>query len=231
MNRKVSTLLFVFFLSLFCMNATAQVEQIISYVVTDEATLVESLDDWFASDDSDYGQTATLATAIADGSNPATHYLVLNYPDYASCQAAIDGIANSDDFAKLDRHISGIATGNGDGIYLHRIDNGKSEKAGDFLYTLSIDVTGAESVYIAAHKELINSGIGEKAPGMLKLVANRAGGDTSHLVIVSAPSFAALNEYLDIHSGNKDWEEFLSKVGEISTPTGPSFLRVVKIWK
>jgi hypothetical protein len=233
MKRPTFTIPFLLCFSMFCicMSALAQVEQLISYTVTDEATFVESFDEWFASDESDYGQTATLVTAIADGSNPATHYLVLNYPDFASYEAAIDGVAVSDDFAKLERRISGIMAANGDSIYLHRLDNGKSEKEGDFLYTVSFNIAGAESIFLAAQEEMINSELGEKAPGILKLVANRAGGDSSHLAIISAPSLAALNKFLDIHSGNKDWEEFQNKVGGIVASTGSSFLRVVKIWK
>lgn len=65
----------------------------------------------------------------------------------------------------------------------------------------------------------------------MKLMSGRAGTESSHLGVLSAPSFAALNEYLDSYTGNKDWDNFLSKAVKISTPTGTGFLRVVKIWK
>jgi len=231
MKSSNFTFFFLLFFSLLCLSAPAQVEQLISYTVTDEATFVDSLDDWFASDEADYGQTATLVTAIADGSNPATHYLVLNYPDFEGYEAAINGVAVSGDFAKLERRISGVVTANGDSVYLHRLDNGKSEKEGDFLYTAAFNISGAESVFLAAQEEMINSELGKKAPGMLKVVANRAGGDSSHLAIISAPSLASLNKFLDMHSGSKDWEEFQNKVGKMISRTGSSFLRVVKTWK
>ncbi len=107
----------------------------------------------------------------------------------------------------------------------------KSEKAGDYIYTISVNVTGSAIEYAAAMKELMNSEIGKKCPGMMKLMSGRAGTESSHLGVLSAPSFAALNEYLDSYTGNKDWDNFLSKAVKISTPTGTGFLRVVKIWK
>jgi hypothetical protein len=231
MKRVRSTFPIVLFFSLFCINASAQVEQVVSFVVTDDEILVESLDAWFATKDSNYGQTATLVSVVANGSDPSTHYLVLNYPNFAGYQAAIDGVEKSINFAKLERYVSKIATTNGESIYTQNLDNGKSEKNGDFMYVASVNLTGSDSEYVAAVKELMSSVIGKKAPGRYKMVENRAGGDSDYLVIFSAPSFAALNDYLDSHSGNKDWEIFLSKVSKISTHTGSSFLRVVKVWK
>ena len=125
MNKKALALFFGLFLFLFCAHATAQVEQVISFVTTDEETLVESLDAWFSCDDSDYGQTSALVSVVTNGSDPSTHYLVLNYPDYASFQAANEGVGKSDEFAKLDRRVSGIATSNGESMFLQVTDNGK----------------------------------------------------------------------------------------------------------
>jgi hypothetical protein len=52
------------------------------------------------------------------------------------------------------------------------------------------------------------------------------------LGIVSAPSFEALNKYMDLYSeDNKDWQKFLSKVEEILTGTGSGFNRILKILK
>jgi hypothetical protein len=231
MKKLKYTYLVILFFFLLCVSASAQVEQLVSFTVSDEATLVESLDAWFASKDSHYGQTATLVSVIAGGSGPSTHYLVINYPDYDNYQAALDGVTKSGDFAKLERRISGIVKSNGDGVYLPVTNNDKSEKTGDFLYTVDVNVTGPDRVYIAAFNDLMNSAIGKKAPGIFKLVAKRAGGNSSHLVILSAPSFAALNKYLDSYSGDKDWASFQAKAGAISAAAGTSFLRVVKVWK
>ena len=194
MKRVYFTFPIILFFFLLCINASAQVEQVISYIITDDETFVESLNAWFASKDSDYGQTSILVSVVANGSDPSTHYLVLNYPKYANYQAAMDGVVKSDHFAKLERYASKIATTNGESVYVLVVDNGKSEKEGDFQYVISVNVTGSDSEFIAAYKELMNSAIGKKAPGIFKLVENRAGGDSDYLSILSAPSFASLNE-------------------------------------
>ena len=229
--KRLLILLTIFALLIVPLFAFAQVEQVLSYVVTDEATMVDSLDTWFASKDSDFGQYAFLVSTIANGSDPTTHYLVLIYPDYTSYQAALDGVIKSGEFSKLESRISKIATLNSESLYTQVLSNGKPEKAGDFIYTMNVNVTGSGLEYAAACKELMNSEIGKKAPGIFKVNAGLSGTDSSHLGILSAPSFAALNEYRDSYTGNKDWANFLSKAEKISTLTGSGFLRVVKVWK
>lgn len=211
--------------------AFGQVEQVLAFVVTDEATMVESLDAWFSSKDSDFGQTSFLLSTIANGSDPTTHYLVLIYPGYANYQAAMDGVVESGDFSRLESRISRIATLSSESLYTTVFDNGKSEKQGEFIYTVNINVNGPGLEYAKAVKELMNSDIGKKAPGIFKLDTGLSGTESSHLAILSAPSFAALNEYLDSYTGNKDWTNFQTKVDKISTPVGSGFLRIVRRWK
>ena len=232
MKKKTLILSSVLLFSLFCTRATAQVEHVYSITATDEKTVIEAFDAWFSTEDSDYGQTAALISVVANGSEPSTHYLVLNYPDYASCQAAIEGVEKSGEFAKMQLRTSEISTSDGESVYLHVTNNGKSGKAGDYLYVVGVDVSGKDSVYIAAFNELMNSAIGKKAPGEFKLVATRAGGDSDYLVILSAPSFEALNKYLDSYTDDdEDWQNFLSKAEGISVATSSSFLRTIKIWE
>ena len=227
---------FLIFLAIFTLFvvpqfAHAQLEQVLAYVVTDEATMIDALDTWFASKDSDYGQTAFLVSTIANGSDPTTHYLVLVYPGYADYQAAMDGVVKSGLFARLESRISKIATLNGESLYTKVFDNGKSEKQGDFVYTVNVNVTGSALEYADACRGLMNSEIGKKDPGIFKLSAGLSGTETSHLAVITAPSFAVLNEYLDSYTRNKDWANFLSKVEKISSPAGSGFNRVVKVWK
>ena len=73
MKRIACTLSFVLFFSLLCVNATAQVEYVFSSTVTDEATLIEAYDEWFASDDAMHGQTVTLFAAVINGESAATN--------------------------------------------------------------------------------------------------------------------------------------------------------------
>jgi hypothetical protein len=123
-------------------------------------------------------------------------------------------------------------TGTGEGVYLHFTDNGKSPNEGSYIYGLGIQVSrGANATYTEAFNELMNSELGKQAPGMIRLLTVRAGADDTYGVLFSASTFAALNEYLDTFGESKSYENFLSKAGEISTVSGPSIYKVIKMWK
>ena len=144
----------------------------------------------------------------------------------------IDRNSTSADFARYLTIENAVSSDASESLYLHATDNGKSWKEGDYLYVININVTAGQGpAYIAAVKDLINSNMGKKAPGLLRLVASRAGGDTSHAILISAPSFVSLNKYLDSFAGEPATDAFISKVKDISTVAGTSIYRVVKMWK
>lgn len=209
----------------------AQVEYVVDFTVTDEAALIRGADAWLTSRDAKDGQTTTLLSNMINGSADYTHIYVLDFPDYAALEKHFDRTAKSADFARYLTIENAVSSGASEGLYLHATDNGKSWKEGDYLYVVGVNVTGSSADYTAAVKDLINSSLGKKAPGLLRLVENRAGGDSSHTVLISAPSFTSLNKYLDSFTGDPAFEAFLSKVGNMSTVTGTSIYRVVKMWK
>lgn len=232
MNRKVFSLLLVCLFSLYCINAAAQVEYVFSLAVTDEGVVVEAYDAWFASKDARHGQTAILLSGVINGESAATHTVVLDFPDYASLEKAMNATAVSGDFAKMELRNSNVASGLGEGLYLRVLGNGKTYNAGDCLFVIGVQVLRGEAqAYAAAFKEFIDSNMGKKAPGMLRLMANRAGSNTSHVVLVSAPTFTALNKYMDESDKSEAFANFISKVKDIATTADPSIYNVVKIWK
>ena len=232
MDRKVFTLLLVFLFSLFCMNATAQVEYVFSSTVTEPATLVEEYDAWFSSKDARHGQTATLLESVINGESTSTHTTILDFPDYASLEKALTATSSSPEFAKMERRASPISTSTWEGISLRVTDNDKTWKAGDYVWAIGIQVSRGEGqTYATAFKEYINSKTGKQAPGLLRLLASRAGSSESHIVLVSASTFTALNKFMDASGESEDFAKFMTKVRDISTGVDPSISRVVKIWK
>lgn len=232
MNRKVLMLLFVFILSILCVNAAAQVEYVFSSVVTDSATLIEAEDDWYASKDSKAGQTATLFETIINGEDTATHTMIIDFPDYASIESVINRLPASADFAKMQRRTAVISTSLWEGFSVRVMDNGKSWKKGDYMWALGIQVSrGQNKAYVAAFEKYLNSQTVKKAPGLMRLVAPRAGSSSNYVVLVTAPTFVALNEFLDLSSESDDYAKVLSEVKDFSTASAPEIYRVVKVWK
>lgn len=232
MNKKALALFFGFLLCLFCTQATAQVEQVYSNIVTDEAAFVEELDAWFKSPDAINPPKISLLRTVVNGESAITHSLILDYADYESWDASMDAAYKSNDFAKMQRRGSGIASGNIESLNLYVTDNGGSFKEGDYIFAIDVEVSeGADEAYIKAINEYMETDLAKEAPGLIRLLANRAGSDSDYLVIFSAPTFAAVNKFLDAHSGTKEMEDFISKVGEISEATGSGIYRVIKVWK
>ena len=232
MDRKVFTLLLVFLFSLFCVNATAQVEYVFSNIVADNAIFIEALDGWFASDDSKAGQTAILLESVINGEDTATHTLIIDYPDYESLELILNKIPASGDFAKYESRYNTVATSNWTGLSLRVMDNGKSWKEGDYVWAAGVQVSrGENQTYTNAFKEMLDSKIGKQAPGLMRLLATRAGSNNSHVVIFSAPTFTALNEFVDSLTDSEEYVYFMSQVKAISVLVDPSISRVSRIWK
>ena len=232
MKRKVFTLLPVLFFSLCCVHATAQVEYVYSSIVSDEATFVEAVDDWYTSRDSRAGQTETLLQSVVNGDDTNTHLIIIDFPDYASFESIMDRLPTSDDFAKLQRRTEAISTSVWEGISVRVMDNGKTWKPGDYLWALGIQVSrGENEAYVAAAEEYMNSKTVKQAPGLFRLVAPRAGSADSYVVLISAPTFVALNEFYDASGESEDYAKFMSKVKNISIASDPDIYRIVKVWK
>ena len=75
---------------------------------------------------------------------------------------------------------------------------------------------------------------GRKAPGETRLQEKRAGigpRGFTHLVVITAPSFVALNEYLDTLHASDDYAAFAKEVASISSLEGTAFYKRVKTWR
>ena len=234
MNRKHLALLVALFLSLFCVQAGAQVEQIYEDIVTDEAVYLEELNAWMTSADAKNPRprSTCVLRLIVNGTDPTTHIIVLELGDYANWEAVMEATDKSKDFASMLRRTAPIAKGNSEALYLRVADNGKNWKEGDYSLAIGVNVdAGADEVYVKAAKEYLNTDLAKKAPGFIHVLEARAGSDPGYVWAFSAPTFVALNKFLDEHSGNKAMEDFLAKVGKISKPTGSSISKVIKVWK
>ncbi len=222
------------FLFTFSLNAAAQVETVIAMIITNPAAQVEIMDAWFSSDDSDVGQRVTLLANVANGPASETHTIVADFPDYESWEELDGRRAGSAAWAQQTRASASISTTISESLMLRVADNGESWSEGDFLAVIPVDVSGrgGRSTYVAAFQEMIDSDMGKEAPGMIRLVATRAGsGGASHIALLTAPSFAALNEYMDSYPDTEGFRTFRSKVDGISDTVGGQIMRVVKVWE
>ena len=232
MRIKASCAVSAVFLSAFCLNAAAQVENVLTVVIDNTATQIEILDAWFDSEDSDAGQRVTLLATVTNGANTATHTIVADFPDYKSLEGLNGRRGDSAAWAQQARASAGNLTILSEALMLRVADNGESWDEGDFLAVTPVSVSsrGGRATYLAAFKEMIDSDMGKAAPGMIRLVASRAGNETSHVALITAPTFSALNEYMDSFPESEGYQTFASKVDGVSDTVGGEILRVVRVW-
>ena len=119
---------------------------------------------------------------------------------------------------------------NGFGVI--RADYGEGWPERDnFVMVYSINVQDS-AAYAKAFDKLAKTETGKKAPGITRLMENRSAGQApTHYVVMSAPSFSSLNEYLDVMFASDDYKKFSGDVEDIRTVVGTATYRKVKAWE
>lgn len=215
-------------------STAAVADPVETYIGLDAAApsaVVSALDTLFASD-AGKGSKVYLVRSIFDGEDPVTHFLVSEYGSFADYDKMTASRVRSsgwgDAMAAVNRHAEPIRSG----IGIIRADYGSGWPDRDnFIMVFSLRVTDANT-YAKALDKLANSDVGKQAPGITRLLENRsAGAAPSHYVVMSAPTFAALNEHLDAMFASDAYEDFNDDVSDIRDIVGTSSYRKVKVWE
>jgi hypothetical protein len=215
-------------------SATAVADPVETYIGLNAAApsaVVSALDTLFASD-AGKGSKVYLVRSVFDGEDPVTHFLVSEYDNFADYDKMTASRVRSsgwgDAMAAVNRHAEPIRSG----IGIIRADYGSGWPDRDnFIMVFSLKVADANK-YAEALDELANSDIGKQAPGITRLLENRsAGAAPSHYVVMSAPTFAALNEHLDAMFASEAYADFNDEVSDIRDIVGTSSYRKVKVWE
>jgi hypothetical protein len=231
MNKKIIALSAVF-LTLWLTSAVAQAgrfETYIGFTVESPAAVVAALDEFFQSEDSQ-GYTVHLVASVFDGEDPATHYIVAEYDDYASYEKLAARRPASLAWHQVVQSVLASATPVGNGMGIIRADYGEGWPEQDYVAVIGLAVQDAKK-YTKAFDKLSRSKTGGKAPGSTRLFENRgAGAAPSHYAVMSAPSFTALNEHLDRLFASDDYADFADEVEDIRSITSTAIYRKVGSW-
>lgn len=206
------------------------VETYIGFKVRSPSAVVGALDSLFNSE-AGKGSKVFLVRAIFDGDDPATHFLVSEYDSFADYDKMTASRVRSGRWGNAMAAVNAAADPIRSGIGIVRADYGEGWPARDnFIMVFSLNVRDA-AAYAKAFDKLANSETGKLAPGTTRLLENRsAGAAPTHYVVMSAPSFAALNEHLDTMFASKDYEKFNDDVEDIREVVGTASYRKVKAW-
>jgi len=221
-------------LSLFVLQGTSALagpfETYVGFTAKSDTGVVAAIDQFFTTDDSK-GYDVFLVEAVMSGDNPATHFVVARYDDYAAYDDLVNQRPTSLAWQNLVQRYLASATplANGMGIVVAEHGEGWPERD-EYVTVFNLNVRDAGK-YVTAFNEMLDSDTGKAAPGSTQLMSVRfAGAAPTHYVVMSAPSFAALNNYIDTMFASDDYADFIDEVEDIREVVGTAIYRKVKTW-
>lgn len=192
--------------------------------------VVAAIDEFFASDDSQ-GYEVILVESLFAGDSPVSHYIVAEYEDYAAYEALVNKRADSLAWHRVVQSVLAAATPIAEGMGIMVADYGEGWPEQDFVVVIDLSVKDAQR-YAKAFDKLSKTDMSQKAPGVTRLMALRGGGasEATHYVVMSGPTFAALNDHLDTLFASDDYADFVDDVEDIRSIVGTSIYKKVKAW-
>jgi hypothetical protein len=202
------------------------IEAVYGLQVSDPAAMVSALDTLFQAD-AMKGNQVTLWTAVFAGTRPATHVVTATFDSYQAMDEANGRRLNSDAWRQFTKTAAGISERKAT-LLLTQVgawgEGGDKHGAG-----AAFNMTVSDPARYAAALGKLAKGYDAKA--MTRLMAVRAGGEgVTHIVLVSAPTMAELNTYLDGLFASEAYKTFTGEVGDIRKLQTVNMYQRVKTW-
>jgi hypothetical protein len=202
------------------------IEIVYGLQVSDAGALVGALDTLFQAD-AMKGNQATLWASVFTGTRPSTHVVTATFDSYQAMDEAIGRRLNSDAWRQYMKTATSISELKGS-LLLSQVGSwgeGGNQHAAGAAFNLTISDPAR---YAAAFEKLVKS---YGAKGMTRLMAVRAGGEgVTHIILVTAPTMAELNTYLDGLYASDAFRTFTAEVGDIRKLQTVNMYRRVKTW-
>ena len=202
------------------------IEAVFNIDVEKPRAYVAALDRLFESE-AMQDQKVALWAATFDGSSPATHVVVAEFDSYEQYVSQGSQRTGSAAWSAFVLEANDIASTVSNGLVVQRLVDGDGWRGHGSLAAFIMTVKDP-AAYTAAFSELIRS---TDNPGSVRLMEMRAGGEgTTHVVLITAPGFVELNEYLDELLASAAYRDFAGKVSGNRTIRTVTMYRRIKTW-
>ena len=230
MNSRLAKAFVAVFLIGMSHTGTAQIVTYLGCQVEDTGEFVQAVSDFYDAMAGGPRPTITLLDNTWNGPGDQTHTIVTEHDSYASLEAWDRRIGDtSAAMLVIERAGDNVSCPN-DGLLIERGAWGDSSAEWNYSAVYPLIVTDA-AAYADAFGELAESDTGQAAPGAMTLYQRRAGGaNATHIVVVTAPSLASLNDYIETLFGSEDYEDFADDVEDIRTLLPPDQSRRIGTW-
>lgn len=205
----------------------APVEAVIGLDVDNSRAFVSAMDAMFESGAMD-GYDLTIWANAFDGTNPATHTLVASFDGYESYDRLTRQRLDHSGWLEFLQAIEGTSTGTSSLMAVEAFKAG--EIADSHRSGVAFIMTVRDPAKYAAEFSKLTRAQGH--PGSIRLMQLRYGSmGATHAVVMTAPSSAAMNEYLDKLLASEDYADFVDEVGDIRTINTVNNYALVKRWR
>ncbi len=229
MDVKSAKVLVAAFLIGMSSVGSAQVLQYIGCDVENAGQFADTIDGVYNAMSGGDRPLVTLVQNTFNGVSNLTHTVLLEFPDYESLQAWTQRVGQTPAAQLALERSAGNQDCSNQGIVVERASWGNRDAEWGYNAVFPVTTSDAET-YAAALEDLSTSDTGENEPGATILYESRAGSADTHIVVILAPDFSSLNNYLDTLFQSDDFEDFLDAVSEIRSIGVRTQSRRVRTW-
>ena len=216
----------VTFLAISGLAKADPLEGVFSLEVTNPAAFMGAIEQLLASDTM-RDHNITLWAAVFDGTDPATHVVVVEYEDYEDFEELTQRRLTSSDWSEFLLSVTDVSTVTATLMAIQRVSYGDGWRTDGAAAAVTMTVRDP-ATYTDAFKRMTES---YGNPGSVRLMEIRAGGEgATHAVLYTAEGMAELNEYIDGLLGSDEYRAFVGEVGDIRTINTVSMYSRVKTW-
>lgn len=211
-------------------QGAAQVLQYLGCELEKTSEFAEMINDYYAELEGGTRATVTLMVNVWNGPNDQTHTVLFEADDYESLDVWNRRVLTTPEAALIIERAEDLSVCENDGLLVERASWG--DRDAEWSHNAVFPVTTSDAgAYAEALDELFTSETGQAQPGATILYERRAGAPYTHFVVALAPSFAALNNYLDLLFQSDDYADFAEEVAEIRTLGTPTQSVRYRTWE
>lgn len=197
--------------------------------------IVSAIDKWMQNEGKDYPGQVLLQAHEADGSDPATHSVVVLYDSVAQQEAFSQQVEGSEAMMAAWMELMDAFGQNAQQVASVRgafVKNWGDVNGDDTVWMNHAITTQDPAGVVAAMDGWMSSASGSKAPGQTRLSAVVAGGmgAPSHIVSVGYASQAEMEAWGDSLVNNEDFAQFLEEIRKVSEYHGATMVLTVQSW-
>ena len=203
-------------------SGAAQVMGYTSCTVEDPSSFVAAITtfwDAMSHVDASNRPTAMINQTLWNGGAPGTHSIAAHYADYAAWEDSRARIgANAAAWTRLGNSISAVAECPFEALFVRLGSWGTTDADWEYYAVYGLRISDIRA-YMEAFAEFAESDTMNAAPGPVELWQHRAGAaqGPTHFVNFHAPSFSALNAFIDSLGQSEDYADFVDEVESIRT--------------